>query len=129
METQDINAQENKFTQLCLMPSTFLNEDEPTNPTKEQIEEFEEFINSYFDVRIKYETTVLTQPDLDSFGKEIPDTGGRSDLLFYIHSDDIIKFATKRFRFGIKWWEDVISYNDPGNLYTQEFKEKYPATW
>jgi len=29
---------------------------------------------------------------------------------------------------GIRWWEDVLG-NGGGNLYTEEFLEKYPKGW
>jgi hypothetical protein len=30
---------------------------------------------------------------------------------------------------GIRWWEDVVGYNDNGHLYTEEFKAAHPLTW
>lgn len=111
-----------KFKQLCVMQGTVLGDNTPTD--------FENFIKEELDCRIKYECEVQTLPDLDEFGSPVKDTGGRNDIFFYVHNDDITKFAIKRFPLGIRWWEDVIKYNK-GNkhLYTAEFKEKYQPTW
>ena len=81
-------------------------------------------------VRIKYHTEVETLPDLDERGNPVPDTGGRNDIFFFVHSDDIAKFAAPRLVMGIRWWEDVIKYNDNSkHLYTPEFIEANPVTW
>jgi hypothetical protein len=109
------------FTQLCVWPGTVVG--------KENIQEFEKYFKDEFDVNIKYETEVKTLPDVEN-GKAVPDTGGRNDLFFYIHSDDINKFAIQRLSMGIRWWEDVMSYyNKSSHLYSNEFIEKYPKTW
>jgi hypothetical protein len=79
--------------------------------------------------RIKYHTEVQTLPDRDSDGNTIQETGGRNDVFFHVHSDDIAEFAVKRFSIGIRWWEDVVKYNDNSHLYTTEFLEANPTTW
>jgi len=112
---------ENEFTQLCVWPGTVIGQ--------ENIEEFETFFKDEFNVRLKYLTEVETLPDLDKNGNAEPDTGGRNDAFFFIHNEDIDKFAVKRLQFGIRWWEDVIKYNDNSHLYTQEFLDAYPPTW
>jgi len=112
---------ENKFTQLCVMHGTVLEE-------KEQ-EDFLKFFQDNMGVRVKYHTQVKTNPDLDSEGNPVPETGGRNDLFFFIHSDDVVKFAIPRLQMGIRWWEDVISYNDNSHLYTKEFIKANPVTW
>jgi hypothetical protein len=30
---------------------------------------------------------------------------------------------------GIRWWEDVIVYNDNSHLYPEEFIQENPPTW
>ena len=45
------------------------------------------------------------------------------------HSVDIADFAMKRFAIGIRWWEDVVKYNDNSHLYTSEFLAANPTTW
>ena len=98
----------NNYTQLCVMHDTTLGDYTPAY--------FEEFIKNQLDSRAKFEAEIVTD-------------AGRHDLLFYIHGDDISKFAVKRFEFGIRWWEDVIKYNDGAGDYSEEILNKYPATW
>ena len=112
---------ENQFTQLCVWPATVIGQ--------ENVEEFESFFKDEFGVRVKYLTEVETLPDLDKNGNAEPDTGGRNDAFFFVHSEDIDKFAVKRLQFGIRWWEDVIKYNNNSHMYTQDFLEANPATW
>jgi len=109
------------YTQLCCWSGTTI--DGLTN------EEFEKDMFEMFGVRIKMAEATLTLPDKDDNGNDIPETGGRSDLLFYVHNDDINKFAISRLGAGIRWWEDVIKYNDNSHLYTAEILEKYKPTW
>jgi hypothetical protein len=96
------------YKQLCVLPATL----PPDN-----VNEFEEFFKENFGVKD-------TLPDP---GKEYT-TGGRSDLLFYIHDKDVGKFAVPRLRMGVRWWEDVF-YNDQEYLYSEEILNKYPKTW
>ena len=68
---------------------------------------------------------VTTLPDQDASGNYIPGTGGRHDFFFWVRSVDIPKFASKRFTFDMKWWEDVY-FNDGENIYPQEFLTTFP---
>lgn len=112
----------NNFTQLCVWPAVVLGDS--------SVEEFETFFKSELGVRIKYHTEVETLPDLDEKGNPVPDTGGRNDIFFFVHSDDIAKFAVPRLEMGIRWWEDAIKYNDTSkHLYTPEFIEANPPIW
>lgn len=112
----------NPFTQLCVIHGCTLGGHSP--------KDFEAFMMENFKVRAKFEAEVETLPDLNEKGKPVPETGGRIDLFFYAHKDDIPSFSTKRFEMGVRWWEDVVKYNNNnGHLYTQEFKEAHPATW
>ncbi len=111
----------NNFTQLCVWQGVVLD--------GFTIQEFENWMLENFNARIKYETEVTTQPDLDNNGNPIPDTGGRNDVLFYVHKDDVPHFSTERLKAGIRWWEDVVGYNDNGYLYPQNILDKYPLNW
>jgi hypothetical protein len=112
----------NQFTQLCVWPTATLE-----GETKEQ---FEEAILKSFKVRVKYLCEIKTNPDTDKYGAQVPETGGRNDLFFFLHNDDAIYFAVPRLKLGIRWWEDVIKYNDSSEgLYPKEFIEQYPPTW
>ena len=110
-----------KYNQLCVWPATVVGKDD--------VKDLEDFFKKEMDVRVKYKTEVLTNPDLDEDGNEVPDTGGRNDLFFYVHDDDIGKFAVPRLSMGIRWYEDVVSYNDGAYLYSESFLEENPITW
>lgn len=111
---------EKDFTQLCVWPGTVLGDSTP--------KDLEDFFLNEMGVRVKYHTEVETLPDVEN-GKAVPDTGGRNDLFFFVHSEDITKFAIPRLQMGIRWWEDVIVYNDNKHLYTDQFLEANPPTW
>ena len=78
------------YTQLCVWPGTVLGDSTP--------QDLVDFFQDEMGVRIKYHTEVETLPDLEN-GKPVPDTGGRNDLFFFVHSDDAGKFAVPR----LKW--------------------------
>jgi hypothetical protein len=104
-----------KFNQLCVWQNVTIGEG--------SADDFASFMNTTFGARVKYMEEVLTLPTPGVEG-----TGGRSDLFFYIHDDDITKFAVPRLQYGIRWWEDVLG-NGGGVLYTQDILDKYPKTW
>ena len=109
------------FKQLCVWHGTTL--DGGTS------QDLIDFFQKKFGVRIQFEQEVITNPDLDSNGIAIKDTGSRSDLLFYVHNEDVGKFAVPRFSIGVRWWEDVVKYNNNSHLYTKDFLEAKPVTW
>ena len=107
----------NKFVQLCVWPGTVMGESTP--------EDFEKFFEED-GFRVKFAEEVITNPEP---GETLEQSGGRHDILFYVHSDDLGRFAIYRLAFGIRWWEDVVSYNDGAYLYNQSILDKYPVTW
>jgi hypothetical protein len=109
------------YTQLCVWPGTLVG--------PEAAEEFESFMLDTFNARVKYHTEVRTRPDIDQEGNEVPETGDRNDLFFYVHDDDIPHFAVPRLQVGIRWWEDVVGYNDNRHLYSSDFIEAHPLSW
>jgi hypothetical protein len=126
------------FEQVCIWPGTLVVNDSPFAKTpedqsvltpEERIASFENWMKEEFDTRVKYLEEVKTNPDLDKSGKPVPETGDRNDLFFLVHKDDIGKFAVPRLRAGIRWYEDVVSYNNHANLYPQEILEKYKVRW
>lgn len=104
-----------KFNQVCVWQGT-------TVGIGNQ-QEFVDWLKDVFGVRGKYLEEVETLPTRDE-----PDTGGRIDLFFSIHDDDIYKFAVNRLLYGIKWWEDVLE-NGGGDLYDDTVLYRYPKTW
>jgi hypothetical protein len=112
--------EDKNYTQLCVMTGTLLPEGGG--------EELEQFFKNEMNVQVKFSEQVDTLPDTDGNGNPVPETGGRSDLFFYIHNDDIMKFALPRLSMGISWWEDVVG-NGNHKIYPQEIQDKYPKTW
>ncbi len=104
-----------KFNQLCVWEGTLVG--------KEEIKSFEKFFKNEMNVRVKYMEEIETLPTPGE-----PNTGGRNDVFFYVHDDDIPKFAIPRLSLGIRLWEDVLG-NGNGVLYSQEVLTKYPKTW
>lgn len=111
---------DDKYTQICVWEACEL------GLTSKK--EFISGMNKDFNVRAKLLEEVKTIPDKNSDGKDIPKTGGRIDLFFSVHVDDIGKFAIMRLSAGIRWWEDVLG-NPSNAIYSQEIKDKYPPTW
>jgi hypothetical protein len=107
---------ENQFTQLCVWPGTTLGDNTE--------EDFITFMKNEFDVRAKFAEIVITNGSI-----ERNEEGGRHDLFFFVHNEDVDKFAVKRLAIGIRWWEDVVKYNDGAYLYNQEVLDKYPVNW
>lgn len=85
------------YTQVCVFPGLLVDEN--------KIQEFTDQFKEVFDTRVQYLETILTKPDLD----DPENTGGRSDVFFAVHQEDIGKFAVKRLQYGIRWIEDAMS--------------------
>lgn len=100
---------QDKFTQVCVWPGTLVNG---------QIKEFVEFFQQDLNARIQYLEEVQTAPDLNRFGSPVEGTGGRNDVIFAVHEDDVGHFAVPRLRLGIRWIEDVLApHNHSAHLY------------
>ncbi len=90
------------------------------------VAEFEAFILAEFGCRAKYVGQFTTLPEGD-------DEGGREDLVFYVHSEDLGKFAVPRLAYGMRWIEDVIDNEarrisdgeQSRSIYTPEFHALY----
>lgn len=107
------------YTQLCVWPGTTLG-----GLTSAELEHF---FAKEMGVRTRTHGEVTTLPDVGPDG--VPDfqTGGRSDLFFYVHSQDIEQFAVPRLKLGIRWWEDVRKTSS--HHYLPEWLDAHPATW
>ena len=101
------------YTQMCVWPSTIV---EPGDEDKVQ-----DFFKEQFGLKnpVHVVGCVITQPDKVN-GEPVPDTGGRCDFLFFVHNDDIGKFAVPRLQYGISWWEDVVG-NKRHKIYPSSF--------
>jgi len=101
------------FTQVCVWPGTEVKETE--------VEAFVGFMLENFKCRIQFLETVETAPDMKN-GYPVEGTGGRHDVFFAVHSEDVGDFAIPRITFGIRWIEDVYG-NKQGHLYPARIKE------
>ena len=105
---QETNTPLNEnFHQVCVWPATIVGED--------NIKNFEAFFYEEVGVRIQFLEEVTTSPDIRD-GMIIDGTGGRVDVLFAVHDDDVPKFAIERFTFGIRFIEDVLM-NGGGSIW------------
>jgi len=56
-------------------------------------------------------------------------TNGRLDFAFFVHDDDIPKFAVQRFTLGEigvpRWWEDIY-FNEQQDEFPEDFCKFYP---
>lgn len=91
------------FTQVCTWPGTLVGAD--------NAKEFEQFILDDLGARVQYLEEVYTAAD--STGP-----GGRCDVLFAVHDEDVGKFALARLQYGMRWLEDVYG-NGHGHLYPE----------
>jgi len=105
----------NDFKQVCVWPGTLVGSD--------QIAEFEKFVLEDLGTRVQYLEEVCTFPDFDErTGQLVEGTGGRNDLFFAVHQEDLGKFAVPRFRYGMRWLEDLYG-NGHGKLYPARIVE------
>ena len=92
MNTENIPRNEH-FNQVCVWEGCLVGE---------KVGEFPVFMQQTFGIRIQYLEEIVTLP---GDGGE----GGRNDVFFAVHEDDIETFAIKRLQVGIRWIEDVLS--------------------
>jgi hypothetical protein len=89
----------------------------------ENIVDFVKFCaDAFAGTRVQYLREVETGPDRDDFGRAVEGTGGRNDVLFAVHEDDIGKFAVPRFHYGMRWLDDVYG-NGHGDLYPADVRD------
>lgn len=105
-----------EFSQVCVWESTLVGEGK-------KVDEFVEFIAEEFGTRAVYLEEVVTGPG--DAGE-----GGRNDVFFAIHNDDVAKFAVPRMAYGIRWIEDVFdNHSERGTLHiypdVEDLRERY----
>jgi len=115
MNNQNVERKEN-YSQVCVWPGTIVGED--------KIYDFEKFMIDNFQTRIQYLEEIKTYPDRP--GDQ--ETGGRNDLFFAVHNNDIGKFSLPRLSVGIRWIEDVLSKTNYRNEIYPKRVFKY-KTW
>lgn len=89
------------FDQVCVWAGTIVG-------GKKEQKDFVSFMKNKFGVRVQYLEEIKTGPDFKN-GHPVEETGGRNDLFFAVHTDDVVKFAIPRLSFGIRWVEDVLN--------------------
>ena len=95
---KNVEKREN-FSQVCLWPGIIIADN--------QIENFENYFSKE-GFRVQFLESIQTKPDRDESGIVVPETGGRTDAIFAVHNDDVMKFAIPRLKMGIRWIEDVL---------------------
>lgn len=108
------------YVQVCVWAGTIV---EP-----EQVKEFEKMFKDDMGVRVQYLETIETAPDLTKDGFPVEGTGGRQDVFFAVHSDDVMKFSVPRLTMGIRWIEDVLAEGNYRQKIYPERVEEY-TTW
>ena len=109
------------FNQVCIWPGTIVEEN--------QIQEFEDWFKKQ-GYRIQFLESIRTDPDRDETGAKVPGTGGRTDLVFAVHDEDVMKFAIPRLQMGIRWIEDVLDnehLSTTWSVYPERFQQY--RTW
>lgn len=101
------------YDQVCVWPGTYLEE--------KDVEKFESFFKDAFQTRVQFLEQIETFPSTDDNGNDIEGTGGRTDIFFAVHNDDVLKFAVKRLELGIRWIEDVL---DPSNYQSKIYPDR-----
>jgi len=79
-------------------------------------EDFVKFMLDKVGVRIQFLEQIATFPDIDKNGEQVEGTGGRHDIFFAVHNDDVGKFTLPRFQLKARWIEDVLAecnYHSP----------------
>lgn len=106
--TENVERNEG-YSQVCVWPGTTLGD--------AQEQEFVKFFQEELGTRIQFLEVVLTFPDVKDC-VVVEGTGGRSDIFFAVHNEDIGKFAVPRLQYGMRWIEDVY-LNGNGVLYPE----------
>lgn len=109
----NVQRKEN-FTQVAVWRGTVVG--------PEMVADFESFFDEEMSVRVQYLEEIKTYPDL-LCGIPVEGTGGRNDVFFAIHKDDVGKFAGPRLGLdgGCSWVEDVIA--NSAEIYPDRIRE------
>ena len=87
------------YSQVCVWPDTYLDNDDEPQDTRVQL--FVDHMKQSYDIRIQFLEEFMTSGDPPKFA-----------LIFAVHQEDLPKFAMPRLQLGIRWVEDAT---DPGN--------------
>jgi hypothetical protein len=103
------------YTYLCVIQGLSIEESD--------VPDFEAFLLDKCGTRVQFLETYRTLPDLCD-GIPVADTGGRADVIFSVHKNDIAKLHLgHRMELGIRWLDDAIS-NAP-DIYEERIKNLF----
>lgn len=112
---QSCVAREPNYTQVCVWEGCLV--------PPEQLEQFKQFMLDELHARVQFLETIPTLPDVEN-GRAVEGTGGRHDVFFAVHKEDVNKFAVPRLSYGIRWVEDVMNpQNHSWMLYPKRVNE------
>lgn len=85
----------------------------------------ENFEQAFLDhnIHIKFADTFFTLPDMEN-GDVVANTGGRSEILFYVDSDDLYTFLAPMLDLRIRFWDNALA-EECRNIYPKEIIDKY----
>jgi hypothetical protein len=106
-----------RYEQIVVLPGCNYN-------NKQDKKYFLSFFKNHNFHRPKIIGVIITLPTKDLLGNNIPGTGGRNDLFFYINVKDERRFKSWSFAFGMFYWEDIF-YNHEEEQYPIDFRQKY----
>ena len=86
----------------------------------DELDELKPLLEQEFNIRVLMAEAFETLPDNSG-------PGGRREVLFWVHNDDVMRFAIPRLQYGISWWEDYLSNNRA--LIPSRVRNAYPKTW
>jgi len=99
------------YSQVCVWPDTYLDNDDESQDIRVQL--FEDHMDHAFDIRVQFLEEFMTSDDPPRFA-----------LIFAVHHDDLAKFALPRLSCGIRWVEDATdTLNRGGFNYPERIRE------
>jgi len=122
-DTYGNTIRKDNFTQVCVNHGIYL----PDDWTEK---DFEDYFYELFEVKIQFLEEIKTFPDTDDRGDPIEGTGGRSDIFFAVHDDNLAQITGLRFRTKHRWIEDVLAkdnYTSP--IYPERVSRYRTWTW
>lgn len=99
---KNVQKREN-YNQVCVVHGLLLKDGD-----KDYTKEFVKFIEEKCKVRVQFLEEIKTRADLEH-GESVEGTGGRNDVFFAVHDEDVGKFAIPRFQLEARWIEDVLA--------------------
>lgn len=100
-----------EYKQVCVWEGTVLGDG--------SVDDLVNFMKEVLKTRIFFLEEIKTNPDKMSGGSPKEGTGGRNDLFFAVHEEDIGVFAVPRLKYEIRWLEDVLNNESHFSIYPE----------